>query len=333
MIKRIFTLMRQDWTNSLRDNIIVYMIFGPILLAVGARFFLGSLDQAQFTFAVQSELGPAVIEQLDQVGAVETFASAEQVHERVLRNDDVPGLVMGADGQAVIVFEGNEGDNPQALKGVIEQALLAKPVASYTVNQPEAARSVISELFVIVFIMIGTLLGALVMAFNLIEDKETRAVRALGVTPLSMLELTLSRGLFAIVLSLFITVVTTLILAGSGFNYGLALLAFLFSMGLPILTGYIIGGMADSQLKAIALLKFYMLIYLTIPIVSVFIPRSWHPLFYILPNYWMWQTFEKVFLGDLGGPNFWVSGIITLVYSMLLVVLALPVLRRQLKLR
>jgi ABC-2 type transport system permease protein len=333
MFKRIFTLMRQDWTNSLRDNIIVYMIFGPILLAIGARFFLGSLDQAQFTFAIQSDLGPAVIERMDRVGAVEVLPSAEAVQERVLRNDDVPGLVMGTDGQAVIVFEGNEGENPEALRGVIEQALFAEPVSDYTVVQPETARSVISELFVIVFVMIGTLLGALVMAFSLIEDKESRAVQALGVTPLSMLEMTLSRGLFAILLSLFITTITTFVLVRSEFNYGMALAAFLFSMGLPILTGYVIGGLADNQLKAIALLKFYMLIYLTLPIVSVFVPRSFHPFFYILPNYWMWQTFEKVFLGDLGGPNFWVSGMITLMSSLVLVVLMLPMLRRQLKLR
>jgi ABC-2 type transport system permease protein len=333
MFKRIITLMRQDWTNSLRDNIMVYMIFGPILLAIGARFFLGSLDQAQFTFAVQADLGPAVIERLDQVGTVHVLPSAEAVRERVLRNDDVPGLVKGSEGQMLVVFEGNEGENPQALLGVIEQALFAEPVAAYTVLQPDTPRSMLSELFTIVFVMIGTLLGALVMAFNLIEDKETRAVRALGVTPLSMLEMTLSRGLFAILISLLITTVTTFVLAGAGFNYGLAMVAFLCSMGLPILTGYVIGGLADNQLKAIALLKFYMLIYLTLPIVSFFVPRNWHPFFYILPNYWMWQTFEKVFLGDLGGPNFWMSGLITLASSLALVVILLPVLRRQLKLR
>jgi ABC-2 type transport system permease protein len=333
MFKRIFTLMHQDWTNSLRDNIIVYMIFGPILLAIGARFFLGSLDQAQFTFAVQADLGPAVIERLDRVGAVQVFDSAAAVQERVLRNDDVPGLIAGADGRAVLVFEGNEGENPQVLRGVIEQALAIEPVATYTVIQPETSRSVLSELFTIVFVMIGTLLGALVMAFSLIEDKESRAVRALGVTPLSMLEMTLSRGLFAILISLFITVATTFIVAGTGFNYGMALIAFLFSIGLPILTGYLIGGLADSQLKAIAVLKFYMLIYLSVPIVSVFVPRNLHSFFYILPNYWMWQTFEKVFLGDLGGPNFWMSGLLTLASSLALVVILLPVLRRQLKLR
>jgi ABC-2 type transport system permease protein len=333
MIKRILNLMRQDWINSLRDNIMAYMIFGPVLLAVGARLFLGSLDEAQLTFAVQAELGPAVIEQLDRVGTVEVFSSADGVQERLLRNDDVPGLVLGLDGQPVVVFEGNEGENPQVLAGVIEQALQAGTVAEYNVVQPENARSVVRELFTLVFVMLGGMMGALVMAFNLIEDKETQAVRALGVSPLSMVEMTLARGLFAVLLGLVITIATTFILAGSGFHYGMALLAFLFSIAIPVLSGYAIGGLADSQLKAIALLKFYMLIYLTIPVVSVFVPRSYHPFFYILPNYWMWQTFEKVFLGDLGGPNYWVSGLITLGSSLVLVALVTPLLRRQLRLR
>jgi hypothetical protein len=47
----------------------------------------------------------------------------------------------------------------------------------------------------------------------------------------------------------------------------------------------------------------------------------------------MWQTFERVFIGELAGPNLWISGVITLVGSLALVVIFLPVLRRQLKLR
>jgi hypothetical protein len=171
------------------------------------------------------------------------------------------------------------------------------------------------------------------MAFNIIEDKETRALKALGVSPLSMMEFTLARGLFAFGVSLFIVLAATFILVGTGVNYGLLVVGFCFSIGLPLLTGFVIGGLADSQLKAIAILKFYMIIYLTLPAVSFFIPRSWHVLFYPLPNYWMWQTFEKLFIGSLGGPGFWLSGLITLAISLGLVALAIPLLKRQLKLR
>jgi hypothetical protein len=95
----------------------------------------------------------------------------------------------------------------------------------------------------------------------------------------------------------------------------------------------VIGGLADNQLKAIAILKFYFLIYLTLPIITVVIPQKSHIFFYWLPNYWMWHTFEQVFIGNLGGPGFLLSGIITFFSSLLLVVICYPFLRRQLKLR
>lgn len=332
MFKRILNLMRQDWTNTLRDNILLYMIFGPILLAAGARLFLPSLDQAQYTFAVQAGIEPALVQRLEGIGSLETYPDAEAVRSRVLRSDDVPGLLLSGE-EPVLVFEGNEGEAAAVLRGVVEQALSGERVAGFTRTQAGQARSLLTEYTAAIFIMIGVLLGALVMAFNIIEDKETRAVRALGVSPLSMLELTLARGLFALLLGLVITAVTTFVLVGTRVNYPLLLVAFLFSIGLPVLSGYIIGGLADSQLKAIAILKFFMLVYLTLPIVTVFLPRAWHVFFYILPNYWMWQTFLNVFTGDLGGPGFWLSGLITLASSLALVVLLLPVLRRQLKLR
>lgn len=332
MFKRILNLLRQDWTNALRDNILLYTMFAPLLLAVGARLFVPSIGEAQYTFAVQNGVAPALIQRLEGIGTVILLPTAEAVRERILRSDDVPGLAL-VNGQPTLLFEGNEGGEAETLRGVVEQALRGETVAAYTRTQNSAARSLITEYTTIIFIMIGSLLGALVMAFNIIEDKETRAIRALGVSPLSMVELTVARGLFALLVSLVLVVASSLIMVGAQINYALLLVAFLFSMGLPILTGYIIGGLADTQLKAIAILKFYMLIYLSLPIITLVIPRDWHVFFYILPNYWMWQTFERVFIGELDGPNLWVSGFITLISSLVLVIAFLPVLRRQLKLR
>ena len=333
MVKRIINLMRQDWTNTIRDNILLYMMIAPLILAVGARFFLPSLNQNQYTFAVQATLNSEMILGLDQIGRIEVFNDANGVKERVMRSDDVPGLIMEND-KPQIIMEGNEGDEAQVLRSVIEQALSGDVVAEYTLTQGDnGARSLLKEFGAIIFILINTLLGALVMAFNIIEDKESKAMRALGVSPLSMLELTIARGLFALILSLILVVSSTLILVGTQINFGLLLIGFAFSIALPILTGYVIGGLADNQLKAIAILKFYFLIYLTLPVITVVIPQKSHVFFYLLPNYWMWHTFEQLFIGNLGGPGFWLSGIITLFSSLLLVVICFPFLRRQLKLR
>lgn len=333
MVKRILNLLHQDWTNALRDNILLYMLIAPILLAVGARFFLPSLNDNQYTFAVQAEMDAQLMERLDQIGKLEVFDTPLLVKERVLRSDDVPGLLF-IDGKSTLLMEGNEGEEARTLKAVIEQALSGETVAEFTLTQAAtSSRSLLKEYGAIIFILMNTLLGSLMMAFNIIEDKESKAMRALGVSPLSMLEMTIARGLFALGISLIMVLISTTLLLGTQINYGLLIIGFFFSIALPVLSGYVIGGVADSQLKAIAILKFYFLVYLTLPIITIFIPQKSHLFFYWLPNYWMWRTFEQLFIGNLGGPGFWLSGMITLSSSLLLVVIAFPFLRKQLKLR
>jgi ABC-2 type transport system permease protein len=331
-LKRISNLIRQDLTNALRDNMLLYMIFAPILLALGARLLLPSLNQASLVFAVHAQASPVTIQRLEALGSVELLAGEQAVRARVLRSDDAIGLVVRGDTKTILM-EGNEGEEAQNLAAVISHTLSSETYASYTRTEVPVARSLLTEYTAIIFIMIGVLLGALVMAFNTIEDKETRAIKALGVSPLSILELTAARGLFAILLGVGIVLATTFILVGNSISYLLLLAALGFSLGLPVLTGYLIGGLADSQLKAIALLKFYMMVYLTLPIVTIFIPRQWHFFFYALPNYWMWQTFENVFLGQVGPFNLWTAGLITLASSLALVLLLAPTLRRQMSLR
>ncbi|HSM26216.1 MAG TPA: ABC transporter permease [Anaerolineaceae bacterium] len=333
MGRRILNLLQQDWTNALRDNILLYMMIAPILLALGARFFLPSLNENQYTFAVQAGMDTQLVERLDLIGNLEVMETSDLVKERVLRSDDVPGLIL-VNGKPTLVMEGNEGEEALTLQLVIEQALSGESLAEFTLTQAAtSSRSLLKEYGAIIFILMNTLLGSLMMAFNIIEDKESKAMRALGVSPLSMLELTIARGLFALGISLVMVLISTTLLLGTQINYGLLIIGFFFSIALPVLSGYVIGGVADSQLKAIAILKFYFLVYLTLPIITIFIPQTSHFYFYWLPNYWMWHTFEQLFIGNLGGPGFWLSGLITLGSSLLLVIIVFPFLRRQLKLR
>jgi ABC-2 type transport system permease protein len=331
MVKRILTLLRQDLTNALRDNMVLYAMVGPLILVVGTRFFLPTLDQSALTFAVQEGVPAEVVERLEAHGNVQLFPSEDAVRARVARNDDVPGLVP-AHGGYRLILEGNEAQGPAALQRLIAQIIGGEAVAEYTVTT-RGARSLITEYMTILWIMIVTLLGGMIMAFNIVQDKETRAIQALGVSPLSLLELTLARSLFAVLLSLVLVVATTLILLGTTVNYGLLLLGYLMCASVSVLLGYIVGGLADSQLKAIAVLKFTMAIFLTLPMVSILVPRKWHVFWYALPNYWMFAVFENLFIGQMGRVGFWGAGLITLAMSLAAVAILAPRLRRQLRLR
>ncbi len=338
MLRRICALLRQDLTNALRDNILLYMMVGPLLLVVGTKLFLPSLDRSTMTFAVQEGVPAEVVARLQAHGTVERLASEEAVRARVARNDDVPGLVLAADAGAVtaplqLVLEGDEAEGPEAMQRLVAQIVAGTPVAEHVVTARAGSRSLVTQYAAIIWIMLETLLAAMVMAFNIVEDKETGAVQALGVSPLSLVEMTVARGLFAALLGLALVVPTGLILLGSALNYNLLLAGYGMCMGLAILSGYVIGGLADSQLKAIGVLKFYMAIYLTLPIITVVVPRSWHILWYPLPNYWMWVVFESLFIGQVGRVGFWGAGLICLASSVAGAAALAPWLRRQLRFR
>jgi ABC-2 type transport system permease protein len=332
MVKRVVSLLRQDFMNTLRDNMLLYMLVGPILLAVAARAFMPSVDEMRGTFAVQRGFPTVLAAQLEQYGTVEWYATADAVAERVRRSDDVPGFVVVGNTLRMIL-EGNEREGVQGLHALAERMLSSESLAEYTIINPPAGRSTSSEYVTIALVMLAAVLGAMVMAFVMIEDKESRAIRALGVSPLSIWEFTLARGLFAVGIGAITTAAVTAVLLGSRVNYGLLMAAYLMCVGVPVLSGFIIGGLADTQLKAIAILKFFMLVYLTLPMVSMFVPREWHVVFYPLPNYWMWTTYENLFVGQSGAVGFWAAGAITFAISLVLIVLALPRLRRQWALR
>jgi ABC-2 type transport system permease protein len=334
MLKRILTLFQQDLTNAVRDNLVIYLIVAPLLLALGARLFLPSLGDIQVTFAVERQVEAPIVAALEQFGRVELYDSAEAVQARVERLDDVPGIIRQGDSY-VVLLEGNEPDARPLIDAVMQAALAgpeAQPAAVRHVTLSDG-RSLLTEYAAMTLIMLTIFLGALAAAFIMVDEKETGAIRALAVAPLRLIDYTLARGLFAMVLSLALVIGSTLILVGTAVDFGRLLIGFLFSAVLAIVVGYLVGGFADNQLSAIAIVKVLMAVFISLPIISIFVPRGWHWLFYPLPNYWMWTLYENVFVGQMGPVGFWGASLLTLGLSLVALVGLLPLLRRRMRLR
>ena len=76
--------------NSLRDNLVLYIMVAPLALAVGAKFFLPSLDQVKMRIALdENSVQTALISSLENYGEVELLSSPADVVSRVEKNDDV----------------------------------------------------------------------------------------------------------------------------------------------------------------------------------------------------------------------------------------------------
>lgn len=329
-MKTILNLMRQDLTTALRDNIVLYMIISPLLLALLVRLFLPSVEATGLSLALSRQVDEDTVAALENYAALETFATAEEVVARVEQNDAVPGLILQG-GEFVLLFEGNE---PEA---IIEagQAVLTAVTAEEQLVQFEArsigeSSSLFREILILSLVMLALLLGGVVSGFNIIDEKDSKAVTALAVTPLGLRRYIAARTIFAAVVALIVTIGTAMILTGTGVNYLLLAVAIAASVLIIAALTLIVGGFANNQVSAIAVIKVLMPLYLALPIVSLFVPEHWQVIFYPLPNYWQFKMLKILFFdGEITG-QFWLAMLLTFILSVLLLIVLLKITRGRL---
>ncbi len=335
-MKAILSLIKFDVTNALRDSMVVYILVAPLLIAGGLRLLLPSMEGSLVRFAVEAPAestiaagevsaggisGAELAVRLEEFGRVERFESAEAVRERVFATDDTGGFVAGPDGWR-IVLEGNE---PPQTVALLHSVLLAatrtgdeagapgrSSVGTYTIVQADE-RSPVVEYAAVGLVMLASLIGGLVVAFAMIDEKEQKVTQAFAVTPLSSAGYFAARGILAAAVGIVVAGLGHAILVGAGAPVGAFFIALLAGAPLPLVVALLVGGIAKNQIQALAALKVVMIVYLTIPFASIAVPRTWHWVFYVFPNYWMFRTFENLYVTGARAGDFPLAAVVSFV--------------------
>ena len=331
-MKRILTFFKLDMALSLRDSVLIYSLISPIILAVILRFVLPSVQEVSLSFAVDSGIDTAVVQLLENYGNVEIYTGRESLIERVNRNDDVPGLILADDGYEIIL-EGNEGtDAGPGFAAVLRDVTSDLGGVTFTTVDFRGRPTPVREYAAVMMVMLSLFVGGIMVGFNIVDEKETKALRALAVSPLRMFEYILARSILALIIALVSGFSSALIILGPGARYGMLLAGILVSLVVSLPFGFIIGSFADNQMTAFALAKLLMAVFLTIPLVSIFISSSWQWVFYIFPNYWMFLSLSSVLTGE-AHFRFCLSAPVTVAAGLLMTGLLVPRMRKGLTLR
>ncbi|MFW6260757.1 MAG: ABC transporter permease, partial [Spirochaetota bacterium] len=176
-----------------------------------------------------------------------------------------------------------------------------------------------------------SLIGGLAVSFAMIDEKEQGVTRAFTVTPLNAFDYFASRGILAAIVGFVVASVGHLILVGSAVPFGRFMLALVVSAPMPLVVALLVGGIAKNQIQAVAALKVVMMVYLTVPFVSIAVPRGWHWLFYAFPNYWMFRSFEDIYVTGARAGDLALAAGITAATGFVALVLLGTILGRQLK--
>ena len=331
-MKKIFNFMLRDLVSAKRDYVILYMLLAPLLIAFIMGLVIPSFESSPVTFAVDNNLDSGFKERLGDYGKILSYENRRDLIARVGRNDNVIGLTM-ENNNYLVILEGNEGKEvEEAAFVVIDNTNRDADIATYKITNLGDTRSLIKEYSMILIILMIILMAGMVTGFNIIDEKESGAIRAIATTPLRLWEFLAARGLLVLIFSIVISLLSTLILIGTGVDYLKVTLGAIFCSGIGILLGVLIGGVSDNQIKGIAIMKILIFPYTFIPVASIFVPERWQAFLYIFPNYWMFRILRNVFV-DMNNPDFWFSGIITLAITAVLTVLFILTFRKRLKLK
>lgn len=297
MFSRIRNLLAKDLLYSTRESILVYSLAAVLVMAVGALFFLPSLEQMDVTLAVDESVPPEVARQLEAYGRVEHYAGYDRLRERVLAFDDVPGIYYSG-GEYVVLLEGNEESYVRELPGVIlDRVLLGEDVVELSTVSLGRERSPVRKYTAMFFLMSMFLIGGMFIGLSIIDDRQSGTIRALAVAPLNVLEYMIAKSALGLVVVVASTLaVATILLGPAAVNYPLLLIWVVSSLGVAILTGFLIGLISNNMITAIAMVKVMTLFITGVTMAALFLPDRLKWLLYVFPNYWSVEGFNRMFI-------------------------------------
>jgi ABC-2 type transport system permease protein len=333
MFKRVLNFFLRDINSFFRDNIFIIMIVMPIAVAVIIRFFIPTVEASSISFAVDDSVGEEFAEQLEDYGNIVRYDDPEQVKERVNGNDDIIGMTKEGD-QYVIILEGNESDEIKEIAPiVIDDILRGGPVVEIDHETIGSSRSLFREYSAIMVVFMIIFVQGMLIAFYIIEEKESKVVYAIAVSPMRLWQYFMARWLLVVITGTVLSVIASLVLMGTGISYTLLIIGAVFASCLSVVVGLLIGGMAGNQIAGIAIMKVLNLIIFLIPIASIFVHDPYQYFFYPFPNYWVFRVLKNIFIdtGNIG--DFWMSCGITLASSVVMLMIIMPFLKRRIEVR
>ncbi len=357
-MKRLLSLFRQDITLITRDSILIYIFLAPVLLSVAARVFVPSLTDIAPTAVVTAEAPQELRADLERFFEVEVVKDMAALEARVLANDEVAGVVpaqnvapgVGATGTAGagdargatgagssgyrLILQGNEEHEVAvAFAAGVTSLLDPELPVDFETTRIAGEEPKTGEYVAVVIILMTTVLGGMLAGFTMVDDRSTGAVRALGVSPLRLWHYLLEKAVFILLYSLVAGLLSALITIGTGVNLGLLAIALVVAFTVPMVLSIAMGVYASDQIAAIGMAKITMPIYLTPPVLAIFIGRDLHGFFYPFPNYWLFNALTDVVVGEYNVVGALPSALLALAGGLLVALMFAKPLRRRFMLR
>jgi hypothetical protein len=292
MIWKILMIFKRDMKVSVRNFITLYIIVVPVIFAVIINVFSPGINDTTVEIVLLEGENSDQVEFFRKFAKVELLDTVENIENRVKKRDNIVAVLPGRSDEYFILTQGNEPDY------VVDYVRNLTAFDHYDIGMEDSQAEIIDygrdipplkKLMVNVAVMFTSILGGMIIALNIVEEKTENTISAIHVSPVSRMGYITGKSLIGV----FIPVVGTfLMLMITGFrdiNYLHALLMITTSCIISILIGFIEGINNDDVMNAAGNMKMLFLpLFGSVAAVEL-LEDKWQPLFYWIPFYWTYK--------------------------------------------
>jgi ABC-2 type transport system permease protein len=293
-MRRIWQIFKLNLGNSLRDNLLAYVLIAPIFLAFILKIFFPAVQANSIDVAILSE-NLQLQEKVSLYADVKLVENREKMEEAVKGIDDTVGFIEEKDNRITILYEGTEESSVRDIAELTAakiQGYYDYPIEIEKLNKQ--GKSPFLPYLAAFMAIMALLISGMIIGFAIIEEKESGTISALMVTPLNRTELIIGHSITGIFTAFGLTLAVTVILGVEGISYVKLITATAVGTLLSIFFGFALGSISSNQINGIANFKIASLLLIMPPLITLFISEGKEIFLYWLPSYWSYAAFRAV---------------------------------------
>jgi hypothetical protein len=292
MIWKILMIFKRDMKVSVRNFMTLYIIVVPVIFAVIINVFSPGINDTTVEIVLLEGENPDQVEFFKQFAKVELLDTVENIEERVIKRDSIVGVLPGKNNEYFILTQGNEPDY------VVDYVKKLTAFDHYDIGIEDSQAEIIDygrvipplkKLMVNVAVMFTSILGGMIIALNIVEEKTENTISSIHVSPVSRIGFIAGKSLIGVVIPVVGAFLMLVITGFRDINYLHAFLMITTSCIMSILIGFIEGINNDDVMNAAGNMKMLFLpLFGSVAAVEL-LADKWQPLFYWIPFYWTYK--------------------------------------------
>lgn len=297
MIRKIFLIFQRDLKTSVRNFITLYILVVPVIFAVLVNVFSPGINDTTVEIVMLDGENPQQIEYFKHFAKVELLETLEDIEDRVRKRDNIIAILPDQTDEYFILTQGNEPDY------IIDYVRNLTTFDHYDIGMEDSMAEILDygrdipplkKIMVNVSMIFTSILGGMIIALNIVEEKNDNTISAIHLSPVTRIEFIAGKSMIGIFVPLVGTLLILIITGFRDINYFHALLMVATSCIISILVGFIEGINNDDVMNAAGNMKLLFLPLFGCIAGEELLADKWQVLFYWIPFYWTYKGNDLV---------------------------------------